>query len=96
MPADTPFTDPPATVATAVLVLLHVPPVVASANVIDDPAHTVNVRPVMVPGPHSGIITTWPLPVMELTLLERNVPPQKEPPPPPPPAGDPAPPPPPL
>lgn len=41
-PAATPVTVPVAafTVALAVLLLLHVPPVVASASVMDEPGHT--------------------------------------------------------
>ena len=40
VPAATPVTTPPATVATAVLVLLHTPPPVASVSVIVLPEHT--------------------------------------------------------
>ncbi len=42
MPVVTPDTTPPVdvTVATAVLLLLHVPPEVASLNVTVDPTHT--------------------------------------------------------
>ena len=42
VPADAPVTSPVAllTVATEVLLLLHVPPVVASVNVVVEPTHT--------------------------------------------------------
>jgi len=47
VPADTPLTAPPVpTVATVVLLLLHVPPAVASVNEVILPAHTARV-PVM-------------------------------------------------
>ena len=49
MPEDTP------TVATEVLLLIHVPPAVASLNVVDDPIHT-DVVPVMAAG--SGLTVT--------------------------------------
>ena len=47
-PADTPVTTPvdEPTVAIAVLLLLQVPPVVASLIIIEEPVHTV-VRPVI-------------------------------------------------
>ncbi len=56
MPPDAPHTCPPAsTVATVVLPLVHVPPLVASISVIDDPEHTAD-RPVIAPG--AVLITT--------------------------------------
>src|SRR6201994_4239 len=54
VPADTPPTVPPLTVATPVAVLLHVPPVATSASVVVEPAHTVAV-PVIVPATGSGL-----------------------------------------
>jgi hypothetical protein len=51
LPADTPVTTPPlVTVATAVLLLVQLPPVVASARVVVEPVHTVD-APVMVATP---------------------------------------------
>jgi hypothetical protein len=47
IPAVTPVTVSPETVAVALL-LLHTPPTTASANVIDEPVHTI-VAPVIVP-----------------------------------------------
>ena len=56
MPDVRPFTTPEVpTVATAVLVLLHTPPEVASVNVVDEPAFTVAV-PVIVPATGNGLI----------------------------------------
>ena len=51
VPGDTPVTTPVVepTVATDVVPLVQVPPVVASANVIVEPAHT-DVGPVMLAG----------------------------------------------
>src|SRR4051812_10080658 len=46
-PATTPLDEP--TVATPVLLLLHVPPGVASANVTEEPKH-IDVAPVMLAG----------------------------------------------
>jgi hypothetical protein len=44
LPEETPVTTPPDdTVATPVLLLLHVPPVVASLNVVVEPIHSVAV-----------------------------------------------------
>ena len=45
VPADTPLTTPveALTVATAVLLDVYVPPLVAEVNVVDAPAHTVEV-----------------------------------------------------
>ena len=47
VPAKTPVTTPPVTIAVALL-LLHTPPAAASLSVITDPAHTPE-GPVMVP-----------------------------------------------
>ena len=57
VPADTPPTVPPLTVATPVLVLLHMPPVAPSLNAVVEPAHTVAV-PVMVPATGNGLTVT--------------------------------------
>ena len=58
-PADTPVTTPvELTVAMDVLLLLHVPPGVASASVVDDPMHTV-LLPVMAAGPAVTVITLY-------------------------------------
>ena len=49
VPAATPFTEPEAlTVAAAVLVLLHTPPVAPSVSVVADPAH-IAAAPLMAP-----------------------------------------------
>ena len=60
VPEMRPFTEPEAlTVATAVLVLLQTPPVAASVNADDEPAHTV-VVPLMKPAAGNGLtVTTW-------------------------------------
>ena len=60
MPDVRPFTTPDAfTVATTVLVLLHTPPVVASVNVVDEPAIIVAV-PLIVPAAGEGLtVITW-------------------------------------
>ena len=58
MPADTPLTTPPALiVATAVLLDDHVPPVVALAKVVVEPAHT-PVLPVIEATVGSGVTVT--------------------------------------
>ena len=58
VPEVRPLTTPEVpTVATMVLVLLHAPPVAASANAVDKPAHTVAV-PVIVPAPGAGLTVT--------------------------------------
>ena len=44
-PVTTPLDEP--TVATEVLLLLHVPPVVESVNVVVEPAHTGDIPPVI-------------------------------------------------
>ena len=51
VPAETPVTAPVVefTIATPVLVLDQTPPLVASANAVDEPAHTANV-PVIAAG----------------------------------------------
>ena len=56
LPAEMPETTPVValTVATAVLVLLQVPPVPVLVNVITEPVHT-NVVPLMVPAFESGL-----------------------------------------
>jgi hypothetical protein len=59
VPPLTPLTTPveDTTVATDVLLLLHVPPDAVFVNVVVDPSHTVNVPP-MVPG--VGVtLTAW-------------------------------------
>ena len=43
LPAATPVTTPPATVATEAFDEVHVPPEVASVKVVLEPVHTVNV-----------------------------------------------------
>ena len=43
VPAVTPVTTPPATVASAVLLLLHAPPLVASLSAVVKPVHTIAV-----------------------------------------------------
>ena len=45
------------TVATAVLVMLHTPPVVASVNAVDEPAQTLAV-PLMEPADGKGVTVT--------------------------------------
>jgi len=57
-PATTPVTTPVAdpTVATAVLLLLHVPPTVAHARGVETPTHTVAV-PVIAAGVALTVIT---------------------------------------
>ena len=55
IPGVTPVTVPPVTVAL-VLVLFHMPPVIASASVMLDPAHTVD-GPVMDPADGSDVLT---------------------------------------
>ena len=59
MPTATPDTKPVTNVvdATVVLLLLHVPPVVALASVVTVPSHTVAV-PVMAPGNGFTVTTT--------------------------------------
>jgi hypothetical protein len=58
VPEVSPLTTPVVpTVATTILVLLHSPPVAASASVVDEPAHTVIV-PVIVPAPQAGLTVT--------------------------------------
>ena len=53
-----PVTIPAAfTVAVAEALLLHAPPLAASANVVTDPAHTLAI-PVMVPALGNGLIVT--------------------------------------
>ena len=54
VPAAIPVTTPPDTVAFALL-LLQVPPALASVNIIADPAHTLE-PPVIVPATGSGFI----------------------------------------
>ena len=55
VPAATPFTEPEAlTVAAAVLVLLHTPPVVPSLNDVVEPAHTV-AAPLIEPADGNGL-----------------------------------------
>ncbi len=50
IPADTPVTTPvPETVATAVLLLLHMPPGVGSVKLVEEPPQIPN-TPVMFPG----------------------------------------------
>ncbi len=58
VPAVTPVTTPPTTVAMPVLPLVQVPPAVASANVVVEPTHTVAV-PVIgaTPGTSSVMVT---------------------------------------
>ena len=57
MPEVRPLTTPKEfTVATKVLVLLHTPPVAASVNVVDEPAHTTGV-PLIVPA-DAGLTVT--------------------------------------
>lgn len=48
MPAETPVTTPVdgLTVATAVLLLVHVPPATLSVNVIEDPTHVPDGPPI--------------------------------------------------
>ena len=60
LPAETPVTAPLAvTVATAVLLLLHTPPLTASEKLaVPPPAHMVNGPPVIVPGTGSGLTVT--------------------------------------
>ena len=58
VPAVTPVTVPVLpTVATAVAVLLHAPPVAASVKPVVEPAHTVAV-PVMLPADGNGLTVT--------------------------------------
>ncbi len=57
-PAATPVTIPPVlTVATEVLLLLHVPPEVASESVMDDPSQT-DAEPPIAAGNGLTVITT--------------------------------------
>jgi len=60
VPAATPLTTPDElTVAIPVLLLLHVPPVTASVNVVVDPVHIMSV-PLMIPGKGNGLtVMTW-------------------------------------
>jgi len=60
-PVTTPVLEP--IVATVLVVLLHVPPLVASDNVVVVPGHR-NIVPVIAAG--SGLITTVALPVIVL------------------------------
>lgn len=53
MPADTPVTNPPNTVAE-VLLRLHTPPATASDNIIGEPTHTDD-GPVIVPAPDAAL-----------------------------------------
>ena len=58
VPVDTPVTMPVLpTVATLMLPLLHVPPLVRSVSTVVAPEHTVNV-PVMVPAMFGVTVTT--------------------------------------
>ena len=60
MPEATPPTIPPLlTVAAAVLLLLHAPPVVPSVRVVVDPAHTMAVPPMLPTTGIALIITSW-------------------------------------
>ena len=56
-PAETPVTTPPATVATAALLVDQVPPTVASANVVVEPTHTL-IAPKGVIAAGNGFTTT--------------------------------------
>ena len=56
VPAETPDTTPPVTVARAVLLLLHTPPLVALVNVIVAAGQTFD-NPVIIPANGSGFIT---------------------------------------
>src|ERR1017187_1564780 len=69
-PAVTPVTTPaPLTPAIAALVLLHVPPVVVSVKVIDEPGHTLP-EPVIVPALGRGLIVTIFVVVLVAQALE--------------------------
>ena len=57
LPAATPLTTPPLTVAVKSLLLVQVPPPVALLNVIDDPTQT-DVKPVIVPATGNGLTVT--------------------------------------
>ena len=58
VPEVMPLTTPEAfTVATAVFVLLQTPPVVASVNAVEEPAHAV-VVPLIVPAPGKALTVT--------------------------------------
>lgn len=57
VPATTPVTEPPDTVATDVLSLLHTPPTVMSVSVMDEDSQTDD-RPVIVPDTGSGFTVT--------------------------------------
>ena len=63
MPAETPVTIPPATVATLPLPVFHEPPVAPSTKVIVEPGHTVAVLPDIVPELGNGLTFT----VVEIT-----------------------------
>ena len=56
MPAATPATTPPDTVAIEAFDVVQVPPEVASANVVFEPAHTAAV-PVMDAGAEGAVFT---------------------------------------
>jgi len=78
VPADTPVTTPPAViVATAGVALLHVPPPVASLNVVVDPSHTFNV-PVIAAGiglTVTVLVTKQPVPkVYDITDVPPDTP----------------------
>jgi hypothetical protein len=64
MPADMPVTIPAVTDAIPLLLLAHVPPPVASVNVVEDPTHT-EVAPLIAAGTGqtvTGLVTRQPLP----------------------------------
>ena len=72
VPADTPVTRPvPAIVAAVVLLLLHVPPMVASVSGVVEPTHTVAV-PVIAGGPEVTFTVTVDiqLPPNEYVMME--------------------------